>query len=175
MIKIDKEIMPIERGLAKLLSVLSSNNMKVIINLLQSSIKAPKEKSHAKSTPKRVVHLRNKSDTIKKEKKYYKTLRPTSEELKLLNLHDGENSIKFEVITSSHGKKFVEGSIYVYPYNTKIVISDVDGTITISDVLGHIMYIIGQDYSHKGVADLYTAIQVFYIYILRIMVMLLYI
>lgn len=34
MIKIDKEIMPIERGLAKLLSVLSSNNMKVIINLL---------------------------------------------------------------------------------------------------------------------------------------------
>lgn len=79
----------------------------------------------------------------------------------MLNLHDGENSIKFEVISSS-GKKFVEGSIYVYPYNTKIVISDVDGTITISDVLGHIMYIIGQDYSHKGVADLYTAIQVFY-------------
>ena len=40
-----------------------------------------------------------------------------------------------------------------------MVISDIDGTITKSDVLGHILPIIGNDWSQSGVAQLFTQIQ----------------
>lgn len=39
-----------------------------------------------------------------------------------------------------------------------IVISDIDGTITKSDVLGHVLNTIGRDWTHQGVAKLYTEI-----------------
>lgn len=38
----------------------------------------------------------------------------------------------------------------------KIVISDIDGTITRSDVLGHLMPFIGRDWSHTGICEFYT-------------------
>ena len=36
--------------------------------------------------------------------------------------------------------------------------SDVDGTITKSDVLGHLAPMVGKDWSHAGVASLYNDI-----------------
>ena len=42
----------------------------------------------------------------------------------------------------------------------QVVVSDVDGTITKSDILGHIMYYVGRDWTHLGVANLYTSIKV---------------
>ena len=39
------------------------------------------------------------------------------------------------------------------------MISDVDGTITRSDVLGHMLPRVGLDWSHTGVARLFTNIQ----------------
>ena len=38
------------------------------------------------------------------------------------------------------------------------MISDVDGTITKSDVLGHLYTAMGRDWTHEGVAQLYTSI-----------------
>ena len=38
-------------------------------------------------------------------------------------------------------------------------VSDVDGTITKSDVLGHLAYIVGRDWTHSGVAHLFTNIE----------------
>jgi phosphatidate phosphatase LPIN len=38
------------------------------------------------------------------------------------------------------------------------VISDIDGTITKSDALGHVLNMIGRDWTHAGVAKLYTDI-----------------
>jgi phosphatidate phosphatase LPIN len=38
------------------------------------------------------------------------------------------------------------------------VISDIDGTITKSDVLGHLLTRIGKDWTHQGIAKLYKGI-----------------
>jgi len=40
-----------------------------------------------------------------------------------------------------------------------LVISDIDGTITKSDVLGHVIPAIGGTWAHSGVAELYTRIK----------------
>ncbi len=39
-----------------------------------------------------------------------------------------------------------------------MVVSDIDGTITKSDALGHVFTMIGRDWTHIGVAKLYTDI-----------------
>ena len=39
------------------------------------------------------------------------------------------------------------------------MISDIDGTITKSDVLGHILPVIGQNWAQSGVADLFSKIK----------------
>ncbi|KAG2618752.1 hypothetical protein PVAP13_3NG079774 [Panicum virgatum] len=53
----------------------------------------------------------------------------------------------------------VDAHIYLWKWNAKIVISDVDGTITRSDVLGQVMPLVGRDWSHSGVARLFSAIK----------------
>lgn len=49
--------------------------------------------------------------------------------------------------------------IYVWNYTDKLVVSDVDGTITRSDVLGHVYAKIGKDWTQPGTADLFSSIQ----------------
>jgi phosphatidate phosphatase LPIN len=53
----------------------------------------------------------------------------------------------------------LRGRIFLWDETTKIVISDVDGTITKSDVLGQVLPMIGKDWSHKGVVSLYTNVK----------------
>ena len=43
--------------------------------------------------------------------------------------------------------------------NELTLISDIDGTITKSDVLGHVLPIIGRDWAQSGVASLFTKIR----------------
>ncbi|XP_062076522.1 phosphatidate phosphatase PAH2-like isoform X2 [Humulus lupulus] len=92
-------------------------------------------------------------------KKMVRTLRPTSEQLASLNLNDGRNTITFTFMTPMLGKQQVDARIYKWKWNTRIVISDVDGTITRSDVLGQFMPMVGVDWSHTGVAHLFSAIK----------------
>ena len=40
--------------------------------------------------------------------------------------------------------------IYLWHHSDKVVISDIDGTITKSDVLGHILPVIGRDWAQSG-------------------------
>jgi phosphatidate phosphatase LPIN len=49
--------------------------------------------------------------------------------------------------------------VYLWKWNTRIVISDVDGTITKSDVLGQVMPLVGKDWTQSGVARLFSAIK----------------
>ena len=49
-------------------------------------------------------------------------------------------------------------SIYLWPSSSKIVISDVDGTITRSDVLGQVFPVLDKDLTHEGVTELFTTI-----------------
>ena len=89
-----------------------------------------------------------------------KTLRPTSDQLKALNLKKGRNTITFSV-TSKYwrGTQTVSCNLYFWDSNTKVVLSDIDGTITKSDLLGHVMIPLGRDWSHVGVTKLFTKIK----------------
>uniref|UniRef100_A0A3B0NFU5 phosphatidate phosphatase n=1 Tax=Theileria annulata TaxID=5874 RepID=A0A3B0NFU5_THEAN len=87
------------------------------------------------------------------------TLRPTSQQLSSLPLKYGQNKITFSVYSALQGVKSVHASIYLLPSDARIVISDVDGTITKSNTLGHLMPIIGRDWTHSGVAELFTKIR----------------
>lgn len=86
-------------------------------------------------------------------KNYAKTLRLTSDQLKALNLKEGENSMAFTV-----NRATCQANMYLWHYDTPVVISDIDGTITKSDALGHVLNYIGRDWTHTGVAKLYSDI-----------------
>ncbi|KAF6064976.1 LNS2 (Lipin/Ned1/Smp2) family protein [Candida albicans] len=81
------------------------------------------------------------------DKTYFKTLRLTSDQLSKMNLHYGENSLKFK---ASDGNSQVTANLYLWKSTTPIVISDIDGTITKSDALGHVLNLIGRDWTHPG-------------------------
>ncbi|KAJ4837910.1 hypothetical protein Tsubulata_006571 [Turnera subulata] len=84
---------------------------------------------------------------------------PTSEQLASLNLMEGKNVVTFTFSTSMLGKQEVDARIFLWKWNTRIVISDVDGTITKSDVLGQFMPLVGYDWSQTGVTHLFSAIK----------------
>eukprot|EP00178_Gracilaria_changii_P000058 TRINITY_DN1004_c0_g1_i6.p1 TRINITY_DN1004_c0_g1~~TRINITY_DN1004_c0_g1_i6.p1 ORF type:complete len:1212 (-),score=214.84 TRINITY_DN1004_c0_g1_i6:8409-11891(-) len=84
------------------------------------------------------------------------SLTPTPEQLMQLKLKPGPNTIRFVVRSSSVE---LNCRIFLWSCHTKIVISDVDGTITRSDVLGHLLPAVGRDWSQVGVAGLYSQIE----------------
>lgn len=84
---------------------------------------------------------------------YAKTLRLTSDQLKALKLKPGANTMSFTV-----NRAICQAYMYYWKYDVPIVISDIDGTITKSDALGHVLNMIGRDWTHLGVAKLYTDI-----------------
>ncbi|KFM05015.1 Phosphatidate phosphatase LPIN1 [Aptenodytes forsteri] len=86
---------------------------------------------------------------------YKKTLRLTSDQLKSLKLKNGPNDVTFSVTTQYQGTCRCEGTIYLWDWDDKVVISDIDGTITRSDTLGHILPTLGKDWTHQGIAKLY--------------------
>ena len=103
---------------------------------------------------------------------YAKTLRLTNAQLKSLDLVSGINPMSFSVTSSYYGQATVIANIYFWKHNVPIVISDIDGTITKcvfyslatsntsrSDALGHVLTMIGRDWTHDGVAKLYTDIR----------------
>ncbi|NXV72861.1 LPIN1 phosphatase, partial [Atlantisia rogersi] len=86
---------------------------------------------------------------------YKKTLRLTSDQLKSLKLKNGPNDVTFSVTTQYQGTCRCEGTIYLWNWDDKVIISDIDGTITRSDTLGHILPTLGKDWTHQGIAKLY--------------------
>ncbi|KAL7901960.1 LNS2 domain-containing protein [Trichoderma sp. SZMC 28014] len=119
---------------------------------------APHEPSHRRSesdagpggmhTPPRTP-----TGSMQPTKSYAKTLRLTSDQLKDLNLKYGENSMSFTV-----NRATCSANLYLWKQETPVVISDIDGTITKSDALGHVLNMIGRDWTHSGIAKLYSDI-----------------
>uniref|UniRef100_A0A672KSK6 phosphatidate phosphatase n=1 Tax=Sinocyclocheilus grahami TaxID=75366 RepID=A0A672KSK6_SINGR len=89
---------------------------------------------------------------------YLKSLRLTSEQIESLNLREGANTVVFSVTTQYQGTCRCEAAIYLWSYDDKLIISDIDGTITKSDALGHILPQLGKDWTHHGIAKLYHKI-----------------
>uniref|UniRef100_A0ABI7XPR9 phosphatidate phosphatase n=1 Tax=Felis catus TaxID=9685 RepID=A0ABI7XPR9_FELCA len=105
---------------------------------------------HAASKPPSAGHL-----PLLSSVSYKKTLRLTSEQLKSLKLKNGPNDVVFSVTTQYQGTCRCEGTIYLWDWDDKVIISDIDGTITRSDTLGHILPTLGKDWTHQGIAKLY--------------------
>ncbi|XP_003746080.1 phosphatidate phosphatase LPIN3 [Galendromus occidentalis] len=87
-----------------------------------------------------------------------KSLRLSSDQLKSLGLKPGSNFAEFKVITAYQGTSVCSCHIYLWKSTDKVVISDIDGTITKSDVLGHILPIIGNNWAQSGVTSLFNKI-----------------
>ncbi|CAG9461562.1 unnamed protein product [Pedinophyceae sp. YPF-701] len=68
-------------------------------------------------------------------------------------LQFGQNDVSFHC----NGRE-VRAYIYLLDWTHKIIISDIDGTITKSDTLGHVFTLIGRDWTHGGIADLFQCI-----------------
>ncbi|KAL7791359.1 LNS2 domain-containing protein [Trichoderma ceciliae] len=96
---------------------------------------------------------RTPTGSIQPTKSYAKTLRLTSEQLKDMSLKYGENSMSFTV-----NRATCSANLYLWKHDTPVVISDIDGTITKSDALGHVLNMIGRDWTHSGIAKLYSDI-----------------
>ena len=99
-------------------------------------------------------------DTVPQVKtSYIRSLRLSSDELKILQLKHGSNEARFSVTSKYQGTSWCQCQIYLFKHSEKVVISDIDGTITKSDFRGHVYTALGMEWVHPGVADLYTRIK----------------
>lgn len=87
-----------------------------------------------------------------------RTFTPKSHQLLQLGLKPGRNKIEFVCSSRLTGRNSLACDAYLWESNDRIVISDVDGTITRSDVLGHLLPLFGKDWSHAGVTELFSSI-----------------
>ncbi|XP_073150837.1 phosphatidate phosphatase PAH1 isoform X2 [Henckelia pumila] len=126
----------------------NSSNEEVFVDSGSVSQSQPEE-------PSSTVH----SVTESPRKQIIRTNVPTIDQIASLNLKEGQNMVNFIFSTRVLGSQKVEAHIYLWKWNTRIVISDVDGTITRSDVLGQFMPLVGRDWTHSGIARLFSAIK----------------
>jgi phosphatidate phosphatase LPIN len=105
--------------------------------------------------------INKKPNLILKETLYnkIKSTSPSTEQIKMLDLKKGKNNIKFVCRSRLSGQHFLESEIYLWDKDDKIIISDVDGTITKSDVLGQLMPMFGNDWAQPGVTELFNSIE----------------
>ncbi|XP_067109959.1 phosphatidate phosphatase LPIN2 isoform X1 [Osmerus mordax] len=89
---------------------------------------------------------------------YRKSLRLSSNQIASLNLKEGPNDVTFSITTQYQGTCRCEGTIYLWNWDDKVIISDIDGTITKSDVFGQILPQLGKDWTHQGIAKLYHSV-----------------
>lgn len=89
---------------------------------------------------------------------YKKVFELSSDQLKELNLKEGRNEISFVVQSRLQGKQILNCELFLWNYDSKIVISDIDGTITRSDFLGHVLPLFGRDWTHRGIVYLFNSV-----------------
>ncbi|XP_071777560.2 phosphatidate phosphatase LPIN2-like [Centroberyx gerrardi] len=89
---------------------------------------------------------------------YKKSLRLSSDQIASLKLREGPNDVTFSITTQYQGTCRCVGTIYLWNWDDKVIISDIDGTITKSDVFGQILPQLGKDWTHRGIAKLYHSV-----------------
>lgn len=73
-------------------------------------------------------------------------------------MRKGLNTLEFK-LTGNFGKVwFIKSRIFFYTFkqHQRIIVSDVDGTITRSDVFGHILPFYNNSWTHANIAQLFT-------------------
>eukprot|EP00092_Neocalanus_flemingeri_P018333 GFUD01019842.1.p1 GENE.GFUD01019842.1~~GFUD01019842.1.p1 ORF type:complete len:341 (+),score=59.74 GFUD01019842.1:77-1099(+) len=83
----------------------------------------------------------------------------TSSQLSRLGLQMGPNPIMYRVTTSSGSIVTTSAVIHLMNNTAKLVISDIDGTVTKSNIQGMLLPALGlSDWKHDGVVELYRKI-----------------
>jgi len=83
---------------------------------------------------------------------------PLNNAIGFFNLKKGANQVQFSVTSAFQGTTKCYCQIFLWHHSDKIVISDIDGTITKSDVRGQVFHMIGRDWSQCDVVKLFSKI-----------------
>ncbi len=75
---------------------------------------------------------------------------PSDSQISKMGLKSGKNSITYELDNNYK----LHSEIHLFTYQDKILISDLDGTLTRNDIGGLIHNALGMDYLHDGYAEL---------------------
>mmetsp|Transcript_13470 Transcript_13470/g.32941 ORF Transcript_13470/g.32941 Transcript_13470/m.32941 type:complete len:428 (+) Transcript_13470:355-1638(+) len=86
--------------------------------------------------------------------------RPSSVELEGLRLKPGRNSLRYELVHPCNNDRrySVKADLHLWKPHDKVVVVDIDGTVTKTDVAGYGAAKLGYEYIHMGVCELVTAI-----------------
>ncbi|KAJ6248884.1 lipin [Anaeramoeba flamelloides] len=159
--KIDDKYYPFYLAIQTIMGTLLFNQSLNLEVDFSSTVNTKKEIS--KFSPKNRKKFQKKRKKIEKNFRKQdlkkKKITPTSEQLKQLNLNYGENIIKFQIKTHLKGIKSMEGKIFLWKKTDRIIISDIDGTITKSDIKGIVLPLFGKTgWTQQGIAELYQKI-----------------
>ena len=134
------------------------------IDLDQLSVSSTENDSEIKSinynsdSSLKVEKINNRAKSVKEQKKKRYRMKKSSKFpshiLQKFELKEGINDIEYIVDGFS-----IQSNIFLWNYTDKIVISDFDGTITRSDMIGQIGVYFGIDWTHKYIAKLYSHIE----------------
>ncbi|CAG9335804.1 unnamed protein product [Blepharisma stoltei] len=133
-LKINGKIYDLDTAMPEILSIISSNE-------------------NIDPNAKEIKKIKN---IIEEEIVINKTLKLNSEQLKKLNLKKGGNRVCYRI---ENGLQSVIGKIYLWNWKSRMIASDIDGTITKSDVLGQVLPMVGKDWSHSGIVSFYNNIK----------------
>ncbi len=74
-----------------------------------------------------------------------------------MGLRPNKNKIEYRI--KGEEKKVLSCFIWLLDYSDKLIISDIDGTITKSDEIGQVMNFLKKDYSHENIVALYRKLE----------------
>ena len=90
-------------------------------------------------------------ERAERHRRHRRSFLPTPGQLAALPVSPGRNTVDFV-----YGRERLRAYIYVLSPGARVVVSDIDGTVTRSDMLGHVLPRVGVDWSHGGIARLFT-------------------
>ena len=142
---------------------------KIDINKLSKQFEEEKKKNNLKNIEnkdnnnnninnKKFIENSTTTDSINSEDCInVQTPKLSNSQLKKLNLKYGRNKCKFSITSEFYGVSELECDIYLWNYDDKIIISDFDGTVTRSDVIGQILGgFFNVDWFHKKIIKLFN-------------------
>jgi len=89
----------------------------------------------------------------------HRTTTATSSQLSRLGLLPGVNTLIFQVTTTSGNVVTTQSDLHLINNNSRLVVSDIDGTVTKSNIRGFLLPVLGlSDWKHDGVVELYSKI-----------------
>ncbi|KPA83693.1 putative Lipin [Leptomonas pyrrhocoris] len=91
---------------------------------------------------------------------FTRTLIPVEADLWKLHLRDGCNKVRYLARKDKGEVVSIACNIFLWNWTDRLVVSDVDGTITKSDLWGHFYAMLGKggDWTHPGICTLYSKI-----------------